>query len=122
MDGVCKQQCEKHRIPPNVQNILVCLEDCGRHTRTDASVSQIGLRIVGKPSIRAFSRRSDDSVKCLVIDNGFAAILAGEKAVGTPQLRCLEMHQSGRPSTIEPIRFTAFAGSELNAMAPLAAC
>ena len=44
-------------------------------------------------------------------------------AMGTPQVRWREMHQSGRPSTIERIRLSPQAGihwvASMAAMAPL---
>ena len=42
--------------------------------------------------------------------------------MGTPQLRWREMHQSGLPSTIEPMRLTACAGKKATCLSASSAC
>src|SRR6266700_484868 len=45
--------------------------------------------------------------------NGFLHALHTNTAIGTPQTRCREMHQSGRPSTMLAMRSSPHAGSHL---------
>ena len=74
----------------------------------DAGLAQIALRSVGEPGVGALLvEELNDGVERGVVHDLLAAVGACVTGDSTPQLRWRLMHQSGRCSTMAPMRLAA---------------
>ena len=99
-----------------------------RHPRCRAPARNLGVAVVaqetgwrrGKPGVGAFRReRLHDARNHRGVAQRFAGRLSTNTAIGTPQARWRLMHQSGRASTMRPMRLRPDSGT--NAVASMAA-
>ncbi len=101
-------------VEPHVENVAHHL------VIVRVTIAQEPRRIGFVPGIHALlADRLDDAPVDLEIHRARRSSCATNKAIGTPHARCRLITQSGRPSTIDPIRLRPFSGTNrVSAIAP----